>query len=169
MALTSVITEYDERWPGLFEQEALRLRPVFGLACSSLHHVGSTAVIGLPAKPEIDILAVVAETTDLDDWEDILGTLGYQRGGDLMDGHHFFKRDVGGIRTHKLHICQIGHSQILRMLKIRDHLRKCPKDRDTYKALKLRLEQENQSGIAEYLNGKTPFLEKLFRKIEDGT
>ncbi|WP_422368627.1 GrpB family protein [Pelagibius sp.] len=165
MALTSTITGYNDRWPTLFNQEADRLRPLFGETLVDLHHVGSTAVVGLAAKPEIDILVVVNATEDLDLWEGALKQLGYRRGGDLSAGHHFFKRDVEGVRTHKLHVCLVGHPQISRMLKVRDHLRSNDKDREAYKALKLQLEKESQTGIAEYLNGKAPFLDELYQKV----
>lgn len=165
MKLTSSITDYDQKWPSLFLEEVGRLRPVFGDASIDIHHVGSTAVKGLAAKPEIDVLVVVSNATGLDNWQTELTDLGYRRGGDLMEGHHFFKRDVGGIRTHKLHVCVAGHSQINRMLGLRDHLRSNSEDRRAYAKLKFRLEEENRTGIAEYLAGKTQFLDELYRKI----
>ena len=139
---------------------------MFGDACIDIHHVGSTAVKGLVAKPEIDMLVVVSNTNSLDHWQVGLTGLGYSRGGDLMKGHYFFKRDVGEIRTHKLHICISDHSQISRMLGIRDHLRRHATDRKAYAELKLRLERTNTTGIAEYLRGKTPFLDELYRKSQ---
>lgn len=137
---------------------------MFGKAFVAIHHVGSTAVKGLAAKPEIDILVAVSDASRLDVWQaDLLG-LDYTRGRDLMTGHHFFKRDVDGVRTHKLHICQSDHSQISRMLRIRDHLRVNATDRRAYAELKLRLERENKTGVAEYLDGKAPFLDDLFQR-----
>lgn len=85
-----------------------------------------------------------------------------------MKGHHFFKRDKGEVRTHKLHICSSGHSRINRMLLIRDHLRGNLSDRRAYAELKLRLGRENRTGIAEYLNAKAPFLDNLYRKSQGG-
>ncbi len=150
----------------LYEAEAKRLRPIFGDVCVEIHHIGSTAVEGLVAKPEIDMLVVVSDSSPFDHWQDELLRLKYRRGGDLMEGHHFFKRDRRGIRTHKLHICVLGHSQISRMIGIRDHLRGNPSDRQAYAELKLRLERENRTGIAEYLDGKAPFLDELYRKSQ---
>lgn len=164
MPLTSAITEYDHRWPRLYENEAKRLRPIFGTAYEEIHHIGSTAVEGLAAKPEIDILVVVSCSSNLQRWEADLLRLRYIRGGDLMKDHHFFRRDANGVRTHKLHICPSGHSQIGRMLGIRNHLRRNSEDRSAYAELKLRLEKENTSGIAEYLDAKAPFLNELYRK-----
>lgn len=166
MPLTSSITDYDVRWPRLYEAEAKRLRPIFGDVCVEIHHVGSTAVEGLVAKPELDILVVVSDSSHLNCWQNELLRMKYRRGGDLMEGHHFFKRDKGGVRTHKLHICLSGHSQIGRMVGIRDHLRGNPCDRQAYAELKLRLERENRTGIAEYLGAKAPFLDELHRKSQ---
>ncbi|MEO0465532.1 MAG: GrpB family protein [Pseudomonadota bacterium] len=168
MPLTSAITAHDKRWPSLFKQQAARLDPAFGSACHALHHVGSTAVEGLSAKPEIDVLAVVSRADQLHEWTKALRLLGYRRGGDLSAGHHFFKRDVDGVRTHKLHVCVSGHAIVLRMLRIRDHLRTHAEDRAAYQALKSRLERSNTIGIAEYLQGKTPFLDTLYQKIQIG-
>ncbi|MEM1146598.1 MAG: GrpB family protein [Pseudomonadota bacterium] len=166
MPLTSEITAYDACWPGQYDRAAAALNAVFGAACLSLHHVGSTAVAGLSAKPEIDILAVVSTSESLAVWARALRRLGYRRGGDLSHGHHFFKRDHGGVRTHKLHICRVGHPMIMRMLALRDHLRTHAGDRAAYDALKRRLAQENRFGIAEYLNAKAPFLDALYDRIQ---
>ena len=162
MPLTSEIADYDPAWPTRYDAEATRLRPLFGNRLASIHHVGSTAVEGLAAKPEIDILAIVVDTECLSRWTSDLQTLGYRRGGDLREGHHFFKRDAGSVRTHKLHVCAVGHPQATRMLTVRDHLRTHANDRMTYEALKRRLERQNENGIAEYLSGKAPFLDDLY-------
>ncbi len=166
MPLTSSITDYDDTWPSHYEAEAKRLRPIFGDACVEVHHVGSTAVEGLAAKPEIDILVVVSDSSRLFHWQVELLRLKYRRGGDLMEGHHFFKRDNGEVRTHKLHICPLGHSQVGRMLGIRDYLRGNLPDCRAYAELKLCLERENRTGIAEYLDAKAPFLDELYQKSQ---
>lgn len=166
MPLTSKLTKYNAQWPVQFEAEAQRLRPIFGNRLVAIHHVGSTAVEGLAAKPEIDVLVTVADREALGNWKDCLKLLGYRRGGDIVEGHHFFKRDVGGVRTHKLHVCEEEHPQVRRMLKIRDHLRTNAEDCAAYAALKFRLEEQNRTGIAEYLVGKSPFLDDLYDRCD---
>lgn len=158
MPLTSPIQPYDPKWPQQYAEEEARLKPIFGAALLEMHHVGSTAVPELAAKSEIDILAVIDHTGTVEDWIQPFETLGYRRGGDLSSGHHFFKRDINGVRTHKLHICRAGHEQISRMLRFRDQLRRHPADRLKYQELKLRLERENTHGIQEYLAAKDPFI-----------
>ena len=121
---------------------------------------------GLSAKPEIDVLVVVNDVNIADACEGPMGRLGYRRGGDLSPGHHFFKRDVDGVRTHKVHVCLQDHPKIDEMLKFRDHLRIHKDVRAQYEALKLKLEKENTRGIGEYLEGKDPFIQSVLSARE---
>ncbi|ROL88105.1 GrpB family protein [Pseudomonas protegens] len=158
MALTSKISLYDDQWPGAFSAEKGRIAKGFGCELIEVHHVGSTAVPGLAAKPEIDLLAVVVEHRDEAARNAFMATLGYVRGSDLSPGHHFYRRDVEGVRTHKVHVCICGHEQIGRMLRFRDLLRQDSGIRQQYQDLKLRLEAGNREGIGEYLAQKAPFI-----------
>lgn len=58
------VVEYDERWPADFERVATHIRRALGERVLELHHVGSTSVPGLPAKPVIDVDLVVADPAD---------------------------------------------------------------------------------------------------------
>lgn len=166
MKLTSVIRDYDPEWPRMFVDEAGGLQPIFGTAFIAAHHIGSTSVPGLIAKPEIDILIVVTSSDGLGDWTPLLAERGYRRGGDLSVGHHFFKRDVEGVRTHKLHVCLDGHVSISERLRFRDHMRGNAEDRAVYGALKLALEADNHGGIAEYIARKAPFIEGVMARLK---
>lgn len=161
MALTSKIAAYDPKWASLYQKEALRLRQAFGPALLEIHHIGSTAVPDLPAKPEIDILILVMVNDVAENMTAPLANLGYRRGGDLSPGHSFFKRDINGVRTHKLHVCLANHPKAVEMLKFRDHLRQDANARDAYGRLKLQLEQDNTQGISEYLQGKEPYIQRI--------
>lgn len=161
MALTSQISEYHDQWPNMFAAEKARLEPVFGSNVVDIHHVGSTAVPGLAAKPEIDLLVVVSHFGDEANVDQAMATLGYLRGKNLSDEHHFYRRDVGGVRTHKVHVCLTGHWQISRMLRFRDMLRRNDDLRQRYQNLKLELETANEQGIKEYLSQKAPFIDAV--------
>ena len=56
------LADYDPEWPVLYEREAARVRDLLGDRVHLLEHVGSTSVPGLPAKPIIDMLLVVADS-----------------------------------------------------------------------------------------------------------
>jgi GrpB-like predicted nucleotidyltransferase (UPF0157 family) len=58
------VVEYDEEWPAAFATVARAIRGSLGSRVLELHHVGSTSVVGLPAKPVIDIDLVVADPAD---------------------------------------------------------------------------------------------------------
>jgi GrpB-like predicted nucleotidyltransferase (UPF0157 family) len=58
------VVEYDERWPADFERVAGVVRDVLDVRVLEIHHVGSTSVPGLPAKPVIDVDLVVADPAD---------------------------------------------------------------------------------------------------------
>ncbi|MEL6375697.1 MAG: GrpB family protein [Pseudomonadota bacterium] len=165
MPLTSTITPYDPNWPELYRQERDRLLPAF--ACfHNINHIGSTAVPGLAAKPEIDIMLRLTNLPDREALSVKLSGFGYRFGTVMSDGHYFYKRDHEGRRTHKLHILQATHPHGTRMIVISDRLRENSLDRQAYEALKLKLEAENTRGIVEYLEGKAPFLDATFEKYQ---
>ena len=50
---------YDPEWVKMFEHEAALLKNALGENSLIIHHIGSTSVPGLCAKPKIDIIAVI--------------------------------------------------------------------------------------------------------------
>lgn len=163
MALTSQISLYNHQWPMLFQVTRQQVANACGPELMAIHHVGSTAVEGLAAKPEIDVLVVVEQHCDEARRNRLLQDLGYVRGSDLSPGHHFYRRDVNGVRTHKIHVCINGHGQIEWMLRFRDLLRSDAGIRLQYQNLKLELEASNTEGIGEYLARKAPFIDAVMQ------
>lgn len=165
MPLTSKIVPYDANWPTLFAIEKERISPAFENNLVAVFHVGSTAVPDLQAKPEIDILVEIASHDSAVNVQQNLLELGYVRGTDLSEGHHYYRRNVEGVRTNKLHVRVVGHRQSLRMRVFRDLLRSDGDARKRYADLKLRLERENVGGIGEYLDKKKPFIESMIGNL----
>jgi GrpB-like predicted nucleotidyltransferase (UPF0157 family) len=58
------IVEYDDAWPAAYAQVEVAIRTALGDRALEVHHVGSTSVVGLPAKPIIDVDLVVADPAD---------------------------------------------------------------------------------------------------------
>ncbi|MDH1629201.1 GrpB family protein [Pseudomonas mosselii] len=158
MALTSKITTYNPEWPQRYQSDKVLLASAFGDELLAIHHVGSTAVPQLAAKPEIDVLVEVSEHRNEAARDEVLLSLGYVRGSDLSPGHHFYRRNVGEVRTHKIHICRCGHDSVIQMLTFRDLLRNDASLRQRYQDLKIELEATNTGGMAEYLEKKGPFI-----------
>src|SRR5688572_26829142 len=93
---------YSADWPRLFESEAERLRRLLGAELVAIHHIGSTAIPGLAAKPIIDLLPVVRQIDRVDALTPAFEAAGYRAWGEYgLSGRRYFTRDdVSGLRTH---------------------------------------------------------------------
>lgn len=158
MARELIVVSYDKNWPQLFAQEASLLTEVFGDELLALHHIGSTAVPGLPAKPVIDILLVVRDIKAVDTMNSGMCALGYECKGEFgIPGRRYFQKG-GDQRTHHVHAFQSGSREIIQHLGFRDWLRSHPEVRDAYGVLKRSLAQNHPHDIAAYIHGKEPFI-----------
>ena len=162
MSLTTDICDYDPRWPALFEAERLKIQEKLGRLVLEIHHVGSTAVPGMKAKPEIDLLIVVKSISDINAINSSMAELGYAVRGECgIAGRHYYSKNTQCARTHKAHVCEISHSNVARQIAFRDYMRDHPKDAQEYAALKMRLAKSNSKGMAEYLEGKRNYIEGI--------
>jgi len=71
------VVDYSSSWPDLYDQEAAMLREALGATLIRCHHIGSTSVPGLAAKPIIDILLEVQSVGQLDEMNEAMRDLGY--------------------------------------------------------------------------------------------
>ncbi len=100
-----IVVPANPAWPAVFEQAAKEVTPLLGCNLLALHHIGSTSIPGIYAKPIIDMLPVVADIDAVDQCNDALAQLGYVAKGEFgIPGRRFFYRnDVAGERTHHIH------------------------------------------------------------------
>lgn len=61
-----IVMEYNPLWADMFEAEAAAIKKILGENCIEVHHIGSTSVVGLAAKPIIDIMPIVYRLDDVD-------------------------------------------------------------------------------------------------------
>lgn len=159
-----VLAEPDPGWSEAFTVEAERIRPAFGALLIALHHIGSTAVPGLRAKPVIDILAVVTSVQALDAQADRFEALGYEVMGEFgLPGRRYFRReDSRGVRTHQVHAYARESSiEIERHLDFRDYIREHPETARAYADLKQRLAAGCRGDMRRYSDGKTAFIREI--------
>ena len=159
MALKNKLIPYQEEWALKFKEEAELIENVFGDSAIAIHHVGSTALSGIYAKPEIDIHVEVSTTSNVDQYAEGMTLLGYRvRGEEVEQGSHYYSKDEEGVRTFKVHVSESHHPGLRNHLIFRDYLRTHPERAKEYSDLKRSLAATNKSGIIEYLNGKRPFI-----------
>lgn len=153
------LVEYDPSWPREFEQEAQRLRAVLGDKALAIHHVGSTAVPGLPAKPVVDLMVEVADLSAIQQITEQFQEAGYEvLGENGIPGRHFITRNAERERTHDVHIFQTGHTEIEQMILFRDRLRQDPDEATAYRELKNDLADEYRHDPIAYTQGKSEFI-----------
>ncbi len=139
-AIRVEIVPYSATWPESARQEIDHLTLALGSALSAIHHIGSTAIPGLGAKPIIDLMPVFTDIELLDDLLPALANLGYQCWGELgIPGRRYLtKNSETGTRLVQLHGFQLGSLHIERHLAFRDYLRANPGLLGDYQTEKLR-------------------------------
>lgn len=157
------LLDYDTGWPKLFNREAKRIRSVLGNKALQVEHVGSTSVPGLCAKPIIDILLVVTDSSNEASYVSSLEKTGYTlhiREPEWFD-HRLFKGPDTDIN---LHVFSRGASEIDRMLRFRDWLRMNNTDRDNYARFKRNLAQRKWRHVQDYADAKNSIVQEIIER-----
>lgn len=158
------VVAYDTEWPNMFETEAKLIKNALGDNCIAIHHIGSTAVAGLSAKPIIDILPVVKDILQVDQYNSAMINLGYNAKGEHgIPFRRYFQTSCDG-RTHNVHVFEKGNPEIDRHLKFRDWMRTNAHDRDAYGVLKIELALKYPNDIMSYCLGKDSFIADIDAK-----
>jgi GrpB-like predicted nucleotidyltransferase (UPF0157 family) len=156
-----VVVDHDPRWPSMFEEECARIRAAAEPLLVALHHVGSTAIPGLAAKPVIDMLGGVATLADADSLVPRIVELGYDYDRtfeDELPRRRYFVRRAGGVRTHHLHVVEVDSWFWTQHLAFRDLLRARPDLVARYAALKRDLAARFLVDRVAYTRGKSEFI-----------
>ena len=155
-----VVADYDPDWPRLFQREARRIRAALGDRVLLLEHAGSTAVPGLAAKPQIDMVLAVADSAHEPSYVPDLETAGYVLRIREPEWHEH--RVLKGPDTDvNLHVFTIGSSEIDRMLLFRDWLRSHDDDRELYERTKRDLATRDWKYVQNYADAKTEVVEEI--------
>ena len=157
------LADYDPQWPVLYEREAARVRDLLGQRVILLEHVGSTSVPGLPAKPIVDMLLVVADSADEPAYVPPMEAGGYAvriREPDWHE-HRVFK---GPDTDVNLHTFSVGSTEIERMLAFRDRLRTHDDERELYLATKRELAARHWVYVQDYADAKGAVVEAIIAR-----
>ncbi len=160
------VVEYDPSWPERFESEKKRLVDTLGSIVIEVHHIGSTAVPGLVAKPIIDILIEVQDLTALDACNGEMEAIGYTVKGEFgIPGRRYFQKG-GSDRTHQVHAFTRHDDNVIRHIAFRDYLLSFPAIAEEYAVLKKRVAKQCNDDIEKYCDGKDAFI-KHHEKIAE--
>ncbi len=155
------VVPYDPGWPARFRAEALRLRALLGDNAVAFHHIGSTAIPDIKAKPIIDILVEVRDINRVDDSNSKMIRQGYLPKGEFgIPGRRYFRKGTEIRHTHHVHVFQTGDPQFERHLDFRDYLRAHPVEAQAYSRLKESLARKFPEDPEGYMDGKDGFIKK---------
>ncbi len=159
-------------WLSLFQKERDAIRTALGPLALQIRHIGSTSIPGMPAKPTIDIVVVVAALEDMDKCTGPLGSLGYRNRGFLFEGesdHLYFSKppDSGLPRTHQIHMWEMKSDGWRRHVMFRDYLEANRDAFDQYVALKQDLSVRHGNDRVAYANAKDEFVKRILAMSQE--
>jgi len=154
------LLEYDPTWPTKFETHTQIIADALGQTALRIEHIGSTSVPGLAAKPIIDILVVVQDSTNESAYLPQLEAAGYvlRVREPEWNEHRMFgtpEKDV------HVHIYSSGCAEIERNLIFRDRLRRSSDDRRRYEQTKRQLALREWADMNDYAAAKTDVIEAI--------
>ena len=164
------LQEYDPAWKQRFLNAAEKLRPIFGDNLIEIDHIGSTSIIGMVAKPQVDILVVVKNLDQIKDQYNVFTKAGFTpkgRGYVAEDDEYITEDSVDGKRLVSVHTLQEGNPKIPEYKIFRDYLQNNEEDRDLYIATKRRLYSEHQDNYMNYYRGKEEVIAGIKARAKD--
>ena len=155
-----VVVDYDPAWQERFRLEAGKIRSALGEAALAVEHIGSTSVSGLVAKPIIDVLLVVEDSSDEDSYLPALEDAGYVlrvRERDFYE-HRMLRTPEKDVHVH---VYSPDSPEVDRYLLLRDHLRRNEEDRELYAGTKFELAGGDWLSMQHYAEAKTEVVESI--------
>ena len=160
------VVPHNPAWHEQFELEAQRIRKAVHKPHLPIHHIGSTSIPGIHAKPIVDMLVEVPNMRHVDD--ELNGgmiRLGYFPAGSFgIPGRKLFIKGDDDRRTHHVHVYEMGHPAIAQLINFRDYTTAHPEIAREYDCLKQQLAHQFGDDVAGYYKGKTAFLEDISRR-----
>ena len=163
-----LLSPYNSNWPNDYEQEKELIKTTLGNVCNEIHHIGSTSIPGLPAKPRLDILLSMTHPQKV---VELLETIGYSYRGEInIPFQLYFKKELSSNLGVNLHCFEEGNSEIELNLAFRNYLRDHNAERDAYAELKKELDSKPDADVKQnsvlmnYTLGKQPFIQNILKK-----
>src|SRR4028119_2538328 len=152
------VVPHDPNWRCAFETESKLIALALRDNVVAIHHIGSTAIPQIHAKPIIDMLVEVKDILKIDTHSSEIEALGYQAMGEFgISGRRYFRKG----RSHHIHSFEVGSPQIERHLAFRDYMITHSEDAQQYSELKRELANKYYDNIQGYMDGKDEFIKAM--------
>ena len=159
-----IVSPHDEKWESDFEKIKQEISDALCELAIGIEHVGSTAVIGLSAKPCIDVDVIIKDYSVFDEVRKRLSSIGYIHEGDLgiKDREAFKYSNKPHLKTHHLYVCPEYSEELHRHLTFRDFLRANPEAARGYGEVKMEAARLYPDDIEGYIKHKSQLIEELY-------
>jgi len=163
---TVEIEPYQAAWRDAYREEVERLTEIVGGRVLGFEHIGSTAVEGMPAKPILDVLALVDDRSTATDIVPPLEARGYEHRPDDVDGRVFLAKGPPENRTCYLSVAEAGGEFHAEKVAFRDALRADPELAARYAALKRWLAARYPNNRDRYTAEKGAFVRSVLNRVD---
>lgn len=169
------LMHYDPRWRQEFEQT----RSSIFFSCdgwvTAVHHIGSTAISGLIARPTIDAIATVTSTEAMESASLLIEGLNFRRepsprwAGDAITLVKPRNPPPGQIDpTHRVFIAFEDAVFLRRAIELRDYFRSHPENAIRWEETKVASWRDCEGDLDKYESDKSIFIAHLTDQIEAG-
>lgn len=158
------LVAHSPRWAEMAAGESARLKSALGGLLVTVHHIGSTAIPGIMAKPVVDLIPIVTDIAELDAREGAVRALGYKWFGEygLAGRRYCYLLDPAtGKRLFQLHCYQKGWPDMPRHLAFRDYLRAHPLLAKEYEMEKIRAAAKVSDDVNAYNDEKNDWIKRV--------
>lgn len=161
------LVDHDPLWQAKAEAIASAFVRVVGANILVVHHIGSTSIPLIKAKPVIDLLPEVANLAEFDSMQQVVESAGYEWRGEFgLPGRRYciLSDSETEVRVANIHCYERGNDEITRHLAFRDYLRAHPELAREYEAEKLRCARLYHDDIAGYCDAKDAWIKRVERE-----
>jgi GrpB-like predicted nucleotidyltransferase (UPF0157 family) len=152
-------------WPVKAQAESARLAAAIGETLVVIHHIGSTSIPGIKAKPTIDLLPLVRDLSALDAREQAVTALGYEWMGEFgLPGRRFLRLNREGKRAFNVHCYEQSSPEVTRHLAFRDYLRAHTDVAKEYETEKIRAAKLQPDDVLAYNDAKNDWIKETEQK-----
>ena len=155
---------HSPKWAPTAARETRRLQVALGDAFLAVHHIGSTSIPGIVAKPIVDLIPEVTSLEVLDAAKDSIIALGCEWWGEYgMAGRRYWTMTdaASGKRVVQLHCFALGSTHIARHIAFRNYMRRHPDKAREYEAEKLKARDLNPDDSHAYSVAKSHWISAI--------
>ncbi|BBN81487.1 hypothetical protein PA25_14720 [Pseudoalteromonas sp. A25] len=162
------LADYNVAWPSMFEKEQALLKSAIGdYVVGSIEHIGSTSILGMPAKPIIDIMVGVKSLQHSAAAIPSLINCSYCYYPYKAQVMHWFCKPSPQVRSHHVHLVPFMSPLWQERIIFRNTLRENAHLALEYATLKQQLADNYGHDREAYTQKKWPFIKKILASYSD--